>query len=95
MTPETAKRIIDRTIERYMNKEPKAIYIPDMLVALKTMYVKQVIWHKEHDYPYSDYSPDLDTDYDNVDGEIFYISDRWNSPQRLQWLITGIEENKF
>jgi len=24
-----------------------------------------------------------------------YISDRWNSPQRLQWLITGIEERKF
>ena len=96
MRPETATRVIDRTIKRFMNDEPTAIYIPDMLVALKAMYVKQAIWHKDHGYDFSsDYTPDLDTDYENVEGEIMYISDRWNSPQRLQWLITGIEERKF
>jgi len=96
MRPETATRTINRTIERVLNNELTAIYIPDMIVALKAMYCKQAIWHKEHGYDFADdYTPDLETDYENVLGEIMYISDRWNSPQRLQWLITGIEERKF
>jgi len=96
MRPETAKRTIDCTIERFLNDEPTAIYIPDMIRALNIMYCKQAIWHKDHGYDFNDdYLPDLETDYENIENEMMYISDRWNSPQRLQWLITGIEERKF
>jgi len=100
MRPETARRIINATIQRYLNDEPTAIYIPNMIRALNKMYAKQAIWHHEHgyccydDYDY-DYTPDLDTDYLSIKDEMFYISDRWNSPQRLSWLISGILEEKF
>ena len=96
MRPEKAKQIINRTILRYLDDEPTSMYLPDMIRALNTMYCKQAIWHKDHGYEFNDdYTPDLDTDYKNIENEMFYISDRWNNPQRLSWIIFGIEENKF
>jgi len=96
MRPEKARQIINNTIQRYMNDEPTAIYIPDMKRALNKMYMKQVLWHEKNGYDFAEmYDPENIAPYGNVEGEMFYISDRWNNPTRLQWLITGIDENKF
>jgi len=98
MRPEKARRVINHTIARYLDDEPTAIYIPDMLKALKKMYCKQIIWHKNRGYDFSsmyDYIPNAEKDYQSVKRELEYISDRWDAPHRLQWMITGIEEHKF
>ena len=52
MRPEKARQIINRTILRYLDDEPTAMYIPDMLTAVKKMYCKQVIWHKNQGYDF-------------------------------------------
>jgi len=93
--PEKARRIIRRTIERYLNDELTAVYIPEMIRAVYVLQAKQYKWHKEHGYPMSDYCPDLNTDFESVGSEMEYISDRFDAPQRLAWLATGIEEELF
>ena len=95
MRPEKAHRIVRRTIERYLNDEPTAMYIPDMLRAVYVLQAKQAIWDHAHDYPASDYTPNTETDYESIKGEMEYISDRFNAPQRLAWLAVGIEEELF
>jgi len=98
MRPESARQLINNTIQHYLNNKTADIYNPVMIRALNKMYCKQVIWHKNRGYDFSsmyDYTPDLTINYNSIKNEMFYISDRWNSPQRLQWLITGIENKLF
>ena len=95
MRPEKAKRTIRRTIERYLNDEPTAMYIPDMLRAVYTLQSKQAIWHQEHDFAIGDYLPKIDKDYKDIEEEMMYISDRFNAPHILAWLAVGIEEGLF
>lgn len=94
MRPETATQIIDKTIARYLNDEPTAIYIPDMLRAVRKMYCKQVIWHKENGFGYETWLIGTQTE-EQIRKEMEHISDRWNNLQRLAWLLDGIEEKKF
>ena len=101
MRPEKASNIINNAIQLYLKGDKTAMYKRDTLQALNKMFMKQVIWHENHGYNFEEmYNTDVDIDneYDTEDyinGHMMYISDRWNAPQRLQWLITGIQEKKF
>ena len=100
MRPEKASNIINNAIQLYLNGDKTAMYKKDTLRALNKMFMKQVIWHENHGYDFEkivNYDPNVD-DYGSekdINGHMMYISDRWNAPQRLHWLITGIQEKKF
>ena len=93
MRPETARRLINGAFNTYLNGSKDALYYESTMRALQKMQAKHFIWNHEHGYPQSEYVPNIETDYKGIEGEMFYISDRWNAQHRLAWIITGIEEH--
>ena len=95
MRPEKARNIISRAIELYRKGSCNAIYHEEVLRAIYKLQSKHAIWNHENDYENSDYIPSQDDDYEGIENEMHYISDRFDAEHRLTWLAFGIEENLF
>ena len=101
MRPTTAKRVVRVAINHYMDTgNPCKLYAKVCVKALEKLTEKQITWHKKEGYEYWVGDPVNVTrmmyeDSCHGEGELSYISDRFDTPSRLHFLTVGIRERHF
>jgi hypothetical protein len=84
MRPEKFEYQVDRAFDSWFATRSFSVS-KVLLREMKRVYKKYAKAENDFRSGYDTYA------YENVDAELFYISDRWKCSFRLRWLIDGIE----
>jgi hypothetical protein len=110
MRPETRYRTVTKAIDSYLkgnrsklcNKRTLSVLVEAYVWCLRDIerihneFVQEGLLQEPH-------KPDLRSGYEtygyhdeeSIMNNMMYLSDRWNCPFRIRWLIDGIENNHF
>jgi hypothetical protein len=94
MRPEKAKIVIENAIKAALSGDINPLYECNFLKAVNKLMEKLKVELAESWFEYDIYQPTL-KDYGSIQNELFYISDRFNTPHRLKWLSFGVDNNQF
>jgi len=95
MRPEKAYRLISNSIRSYLYKsESTSFKDATFLKAIDKLMSKLELELGDSFDAYNEWSP-TDKDYEGLQYEMSYISDRFNTPARLKWLRFGVLNNYF
>lgn len=96
MRPEKAKYLVSKAIEHYYRTgDPFKLYDAKKAIIKLNEYCRKE-WDADKYGPY-EYLNITDKDFspDAVLNTVHYISDRFMAPHRIQWLLMGVNDNKF
>lgn len=95
MRPEKANALINKAIQDALSGNVESLYKSEFLSACYKLLLKLKIELPEECWKeYSEHKTSV-KDYDGVRLQLFYISDRFNAPNRLKWLIFGVNNRLF
>jgi hypothetical protein len=97
MRPEKAKYVVQRGIDLYVKEGSNALlYTKECERAIEVLDKKKRAKYARDGWDYDNRDPRTLTNYETgAYGEMFYISDRFMAPHRLNFLLLGIKEKLF
>lgn len=95
MRPQKARNTVSIAIHSALCGDASRLYATETKTALHKLLQKlKVELAESYDEHYDYYTPKLE-EYDTQREELHYISDRFNAPHRIKFLLFGIERNLF
>lgn len=95
MRPEKAWRVIEKSIKKAIKGDVSTLYTKETWLALNKLLSRlKVELADSFDEHYDHYKPES-KEYVETLNELVYISDRFNAPHRVKWLMFGIENKLF
>lgn len=86
MKPKHASKNIDRIFEKYYNKEVESV--TELIPELRKNMESLVRMRDKFKQSENDNRGGVETyGFDNIGGDLMYISDRWQCQFRTQWII--------
>jgi hypothetical protein len=95
MRPQKAWRVVEASIKNAIKGDVTTLYTKQTWLALNKLLDKlKVELADSFGEHYNHYNPES-KEYIEARNELVYISDRFNAPHRVKWLMFGIENKLF
>lgn len=87
-----------KLFQRALNKRIRT-YDNSLLLKLKRDIAREIRrhrkWCKDHGFVCDDRTGEQTLGYNNPDGTLKYLQDRWDSDWRLRWILDGLNNERI